>query len=64
MGLAVMIITILIPLIQLVYTKKQLKLTWVPSLLVFAIVWLVPFFVNMALLGAVGAIPMFLTPVI
>ncbi|MHA1143210.1 MAG: hypothetical protein ACTSRW_00560 [Candidatus Helarchaeota archaeon] len=64
LGLALMIITLFIPLIQLVFVKKQFSLSWVPSLLVFALVWLIPFFINFAFLGAAGAIPMFLTPAI
>lgn len=60
MGLAIFNITLVIPLIQLVYTKKQLDLSWVPSLLVFALLWIVPFLVDLALIGMTGALPMYL----
>ncbi|MHC1591680.1 MAG: hypothetical protein ACXQS8_06320 [Candidatus Helarchaeales archaeon] len=61
-GLAMMSITYFIPLIQLLYVKKQLDLTWIPSLIVFGIVWLGPFLINFLFIGAAGALPMFLTP--
>ena len=58
LGLGILIITILIPIMQLVYTKQKLGLTWGPGLLIFMLVWFVPFLVNFAFLNIAGAIPM------